>query len=226
MPPAAHAQVRRDVEQALQPSILRISGSATVKAAPDQATISIGVATRARTAEDAAGQNAEQVRQALKAMRAVLGEDGDIQTGNYSIYPERGEQGREIAGYTVQNTVEVRIADIGKVGKAIDAATKSGSNQINGIAFGLQDESDLRAKALAKAAKKARADAEALAGALGLRVKRILSVEEGQPPTVQPYRVAMMAEMAARADTPVEAGEVEVRASVTMTVELEPGDLR
>lgn len=228
--PAVQAQRPRNIGRVLQPSVLRTSGSATVKAAPDQATVNIGVVTRAETAEEAARDNAAQVREVLKAMKAELGEDGEIQTSNYSIYPERTRPPRgggapEITGYTAQNTVEVRITDIEKVGPVIDAAAKSGSNQIQGVAFGLQDDSELRAKALQQAARKARADAEALASGLGLRVKRIVSIEEGQPAVAQPRRYAM-AEAAMAADTPIEAGEISVRASVTITVEFEPEDPR
>ena len=226
--PAAFGQRPRDRSKAWeQPSVLRTSGTATVKAPPDEARISIGVVTAARTAEEAGAQNARQVEQVLAALRKELGEAGEIQTQNYSIHPEYNYPGRdggkpEITGYRAQNSVEVHITDLTKVGKAIDAATGSGSNQINGITFGIRDETELRAKALQEAARKARANADALAVGLGLKVRRIVSVEEAQPAIVQPYRYAM-AEMAvsAKAATPIEAGEVEVQANVTMTVEFD-----
>ena len=227
----AYGQRGRNAERVRQPSILRTSGTATVKAAPDQATVNIGVVTRARTAEEAAAQNAAQVKQVLAAVKKAIGEDGEIQTSNYSIYPERGRPSRDggepvITGYTAQNSVTATVFSVDDVGSVLDAATGSGSNQIHGITFGIRDESELRAKALQQAARKARADAEALARGLGLEVKRILSVEEGQPAAVQPYRYAMAEMSAARADTPIEAGEVEVRATVTMTVEFEPAAAR
>ena len=210
-----------------EPSVIRTSGTATVKAAPDEARVSIGVVTQAQTAESAASKNAEQVQATLAAVRKVLGDAGEIQTQNYSIYPEYRHPGRDggqpqISGYRAQNTVEVHIKDIAKVGPVIDAATSSGSNQIQGVQFGIQDESELRAKALQDAARKARANADALASGLGLTVSRIVSVEEGGPTVVQPYRYAMAERaMAADASTPIEAGEVEVQATVTMTVEFE-----
>lgn len=210
-----------------QPSVLRTSGTATVKAAPDEARVSVGVVTSAATAEEAASQNAAQVERVLAALRKELGSAGEIKTQNYSIYPEYRQPGRDggepqISGYRAQNTVEVRVTDIAKVGPVIDAATANGSNQIHGVEFGIQDETELRAKALQEAARKARANADALAKGLGLTVRRIVSVEEGGPTVVQPYR-RPMAEMAmsAKAATPIEEGEVEVQATVTMTVEFE-----
>ena len=217
----AYGQRRGAYDRALQPSILRTSGTATVEAPPDQATVNIGVVTKAISAEEAAGRNAAQVKQVLEAVKAVIGKNGKIQTRNYSVYPQRDNRGREITGYSAQNSVMVTIFSIDDVGEVLDAATGSGSNQINGITFGLRDDSGLRAEALQQAARKARADAEALAAGLGLRVKRILSIEEGQPATVQPYVRGMAEAMSVRADTPVEAGEVKVRATVTLTVEFE-----
>jgi uncharacterized protein YggE len=223
----AYAQRPRDRSRAAEPSVIRTTGTATVKAPPDEARITIGVLSRSKTAEEAASANASQVQEVIQALRDELGQSGDLQTQNYSIYPEYNPPGRdggepEITGYRAQNAVEVHITDISKVGKAIDAATKVGSNQINGIVFGIQDETELQAKALQEAARKARASADALAEGLGLKVRRIVYVEEGQPATVQPRRYAM-AEMAmsAKAATPIEAGEVEVQATVTMTVEFD-----
>ena len=88
--------------------------------------------------------------------------------------------------------VEVRLNDIGAAGKVIDAATKSGANQMQGVNFALRDEQKLRADALAKAAVQARANVNALAASLGQRVTRILRIEDGEPVRVVPLRAEMM----------------------------------
>ncbi|MEZ5391450.1 MAG: SIMPL domain-containing protein [Bryobacterales bacterium] len=206
--------------------MLRTTGTATVKVAPDEARITIGVVTQAPTAEQAARQNAAQVDQVLEAVRAEIGDAGKLKTNNYSIFPEYNRPSRdgsapEISGYRAQNMIEATLHDIAKVAAVIDVATKNGSNQVQGVNFGIRDETELRAKALQEAAQKARANANALAQALGLKVRRIVSVEEGGPTVVQPYRRAMPMAMAADVSTPIEAGEVEVQATVTMTVEFD-----
>jgi uncharacterized protein YggE len=63
-----------------------------------------------------------------------------------------------------------------------------------------------------------------LADALGLQVLGVLSVSEGEPDIVRPmpmYR-AEMAMAQAAPPTPVEAGAIEVRASVTLVVAIRP----
>ena len=128
-----------------------------------------------------------------------------------------------ISGYQANNTVEIKLNDVGDAGKVIDAATKSGANQIQGIDSSMRDEQKLRAEALAKAAVQARANVQALAAAMGLRVIRLVRIEDGEPVRVIPVRAEMMMMKSADApQTPVEPGEVQVRATVTVTAEVAP----
>jgi hypothetical protein len=84
----------------------------------------------------------------------------------------------------------------------------------------LKDEEPVRREALALAAVRARAKADAIAEALGTRVVGVRRVEEGggSVPVARHRAMAMEASVA----TPVEAGDVEVRATVSLTVEIAP----
>ena len=127
-------------------------------------------------------------------------------------------------GYTVSNVVQVRLDDLRRIGPAIDAATHAGSNNVQDIRFALRDEDVPRSEALRKAALSARQDAETLAGALGLKVVRVLSVSEQSPAVgpIFPQVRQFAAKMAAAPATPVEAGTIDVDANVTLTVEVAP----
>jgi uncharacterized protein len=96
---------------------------------------------------------------------------------------------------------------------------------VQGIQSTLRDQDAVRAEALRKAAAQARTEADVLAAALGLRVVRVLTVEENSP-HVTPVRVyagaAPRAAMAAAPPTPVEAGTLDVTANVTLSVEVSP----
>ncbi|HVG18525.1 MAG TPA: SIMPL domain-containing protein [Blastocatellia bacterium] len=205
-----------------RPSI-RVTGEATIIARPDQAQIDVGVMTQAQNAQDAASQNAQKQEAVISALRKAMGAGADIKTVSYSLnpnyrYPEGGGQ-PTITGYTASNTVQVKTGDLTQVGKIIDLATQAGANNIQSLRFMLKDEQAARAQALREAAIKARAKADALASALGLKIQRVLFVEEsGQ---VMPIPVYARAEMtAAAAQTPVEAGTIDVRAVVTLTLEV------
>jgi len=79
------------------------------------------------------------------------------------------------------NVVQVTLDDLAKIGTVIDSATLAGANHVQGIQFTLRDQDAVRAEALRQAASRARAEAELLAAALGLKVVRAASVEESSP---------------------------------------------
>jgi uncharacterized protein YggE len=210
-------------------SSIRVTGDAHVTAKPDRVQIDIGVSTRAAASQDAASQNARQVDAVLTAVRKAGGPTAVLKTvgywlnPNYRFHPNGGEP--TIEGYTAQNVVQVTLDDLARIGSVIDAATQAGANHVQSIQFTLRDQEQVRAEALREAVTRARAQADVLAAALGLKVVRVLSVEESSP-RVMPVRVFSGMTRAAAAEqapaTPVEAGTLEVTANVTLAVEVSP----
>jgi uncharacterized protein YggE len=207
-------------------SSIRVSADAKVTAKPDRVQIEIGVSTRATQSQEAAAQNARQVESMLaavhKAVPAAL-----LKTVSYSLNPnyEYHVSGGEptVTGYTAMNVVQVTLDDLEKIGGVIDAAAQAGANHVQGIQFTLRDQDAVRAEALREAAMRARAQADVLATALGLKVVRVLSAEENSPrftPITRPMARAAMS--SASVATPVEAGTLDVAAEVTLSVEVSP----
>jgi uncharacterized protein YggE len=219
----AGAAAQEPAERPAPPSI-RVNGEATVTAQPDQARIDIGVTTQAQTAQAAAANNAQRLETVLAELRRALGPDAEIKTVSYSLnpdhrYPKEGGK-PTIIGYTATNVVRVTLNDLTRIGQAIDAATQSGANQIQRLQFTLRDEQAAQSQALRAASVKAKAQAEALAQALGLKIGRVLSVVESGGAVQPVMRDVMFARAEAAASTPVEPGTIEVRATVTLTVEI------
>ena len=221
--PAADAQQRPERPR---PPLITVSGDATIAAEPDQAQIDIGVTTQARTAPEASKDNAEKLVRVLAEVKKILAKGDEVKTSGYSLspqyrYPQGGKP--EIVGYLANNVVRIKTVKLDDVGKLIDAAMQAGANNINRLLFTLRDEEAVRLEALRQATAKARAKAEGIAAALGLKVLRIASVSEGERSTQPIYRQAPMARgdaLAAAAPTPVEPGTVDVRATVTLTAEV------
>ena len=193
---------------------------------PDQAVVRIGVVTQASTADAAASQNATQLTTLLAQLKKELGSNGELSTSGYSLtpnyrYPTPPANGSPtISGYTASNTVQATTRDLPSVGRLIDAATRAGANHVEGIQFMLRDEQPARAQALKEAAQAARANGEAMAAALGVRVVGLRSAETA---LIEPIRPRMaMAEAAMRAPTPIEPGTVDIRATVTVTLDVTP----
>jgi hypothetical protein len=212
-----------------RPATIQVTAQAKVSKAPDRVYIDIGVTTQAQSSQAAAQQNATRVSAVVAVVKRAAGSGAQLTTTQYSVspnynYPHDGAS-PSITGYTASNVVQVRLDDLRRIGPVIDAATQAGSNNVQDIRFALRDEEVPRAEALREAAQNARQDAEALAAALALRVVRVLAVGE-QTPEVRPpmplYAQKMSVAAAPALATPVEAGTIDVNATVTLTVEVAP----
>lgn len=204
-------------------TLLSISADAQATRVPDIATLSSGVVTQATDANTALRSNADQMTKVMAAIKAAGIAERDVQTTGISIYPQyryAENQPPAITGYQASNTVNVKVRDISRLGKVLDALVASGSNQINGPSFEIDEPEAAYDEARRNALKKAQARAEMYASALGLRVRRIVSISEGggyNPPG--PIPMMKMAAMEAR-DTPVSPGETSLTASVNVVFEL------
>lgn len=207
------------------PHFVRASAEAVISAKPDRAEITIAVSSHAATAQAASAQNATDSDNVIKAIKQALGSGGFVKTSGYSLAPQydysNGHAPR-LTGYQATNSVMVTVDDLPLLGKVIDSATATGANNVNGISFTLRDSSAARQQALTEAAKRARANAEALANALGVHVVGLLEAQPSEMPTVQPRPMAMaaMGMSEKRVSTPIEAGDLEIRSSVTVTLEV------
>ena len=198
---------------------IQASGSATRNVKPDMAQLSIGVVTQAATAQAAADQNATLADAVIKALQAVLGTSGTIETLYYSISPRYSNptntQPAVLIGYTVSNTVQVTTNNVALVGQLIDAGNAAGANSVNGPTFGLQNPEPETQLALAAAAKQALAHATAIASGLGAKTGAVVSAQEAS--TVTPILTGTGSFQGATA-TPIQTGTVTVSAHVTVTV--------
>ena len=213
-----------------RPATIQVTGQAQASKPPDRVYIDIGVTTQAQKSEAAASENAARISAVIAAVRRAAGPGVELTTAQYSInpnynYPRDGGT-PTLVGYTVTNVVQVRLDDLRMIGKVIDGAAHAGSNNVQDIRFALRDEETPRREALREAAVNARREADTLAGALGLRVVRVLSVEEQSPAAIRPLMMYAQSPQLARAEaapaTPVEHGTVALDATVTLTVEVAP----
>ena len=216
----------QDIASSTSTPTIRVAAEASVATAPDQAQVNIGVLTEAANAQDAAAKNAQELAAVLAELRDALGDDADIKTVGYSLNPkyQRSKQGGEarIVGYMATNTVEVTTNELDQVGNIVGVAAATGANRIQQLRFTLTDETSLQAEALSQAAVRAKKKVAAIASALDLQMGRILAVEEGThsvTPILVRSRQVAMAEAGAT-PAPVEPGIIEVRATVTLTVEI------
>ena len=225
LPMTANAQTPTDVAIAApQGTLLSVSATADATRVPDIATISTGVVTQAADANAAMRANAVQMDKVMAAIRAAGIAERDIQTSGINLNPQYKyveNQPPSIVGYQASNNVNVKVRDLAKLGKVLDAFVANGANQINGPSFEVDKPDEAYDEARLAALKKARARADTYASALGLKVRRIVSISEGGAsfPRPMPMMRAMAMDSMAK-ETSVSPGEASLSVSIEVVFEL------
>ncbi len=222
--------VSASADESNPPPRIVVTGQGSVDIAPDMAVLTLTVTRQADTARAALDANSSAMTEVHKAMQKNGIENRDMQTSGFSIQPNyvypapQGTGKREpphIAGYTVRNSLTVRIRDIDAVGTILDQSVSLGVNDGGNIAFTNADPTAAIAEARTRAVHDAIARADTLAKAAGVEKGRLLEISEQ---TYTPRPVPMM-EMAMRgaadAAPPVAAGENTYKVSVNVTYAIE-----
>ena len=222
--PSAAAAQQSTINQTIAGTRLDIVATGEVSRVPDVAVITAGVVSRAATATEALQDSANRMSRVLAALKSAGVADRDVQTSNVSLNPEYRypqDQAPQLVGYTASNSVTVRFRDIRSSGKILDALVREGANQINGPSLVVDKPESALDEARAKAIATGRARADLYAHSLGMRVVRIVSVNESGGGYAPPPPVPMMARAYESAQTKIEPGEQKLQVSLAMTFELQ-----
>ena len=206
-------------------TLLSVSAEASAKRVPDVATISTGVVTQAADANAAMRANAVQMDKVMAAIRAAGIGERDVQTSGINLNPQYKyveNAPPSIVGYQASNTVNVKVRDLSKLGKVLDAFVEQGANQVNGPSFEVDKPDEAYDEARVAALKKAQARAQTYADALGLKVRRIVSISEGGAsfPRPMPMMRAMAADAGFAKETSVSPGETTLSVNIDVVFEL------
>ncbi|MBY3233182.1 SIMPL domain-containing protein [Rhizobium laguerreae] len=210
--------------------VISVTGDGESSVAPDMAVVNLAVVKQAKTAREALDENNKAMNDVLAALKSGGIAERDLQTSGFSIQPQYNypqpvdgqQQQPQLIGYQTINSVTVRLRDLAKLGAVIDQSVSLGINQGGEIQF-TNDKPDAafeeaRKAAVADAVKRAKT----LSEAAGVKLGRILEINENVPRAMpQPvYRATMMKE-ASDAAVPVQGGENNYNVSVTVTFAIE-----
>lgn len=204
------------------------TGEGSASLVPDMAIVTMTVTREAETARTALDANSS----AMESVIAAMGQQGiagkDMQTTGFSIQPRyiypkpRGEAPPKIAGYTVRNSLTIKVRKLADLGVLLDQSVSLGVNEGGNVRFANDDPSEALAEARAAAVKDAMARAETMASAAGVKTGRVLEISEASP--YQGPRPAMMESVAMgrSADAvPMATGENMYKVSVSLSVAIE-----
>lgn len=227
----------------IQPSSFRsfsVSGEGKVVAVPDVAEFTFSVVTQGGTGIAALEtQNTDAVNKAIAFVKSEGVDQKDIETQNYDLspryqyyncaHPESSVQPcppPDIVGYTITQTVQVKVRDFTKIGDIFSGVVKSGANTVSQLSFTIDDPTSVQDEARAQAIAKAKAKAQSVADAGGFSLGELLSINESGAPGPMPMyaydskSVLGMGGASVSAAPSIQPGSEDVVVDVTMTYEI------
>ena len=204
---------------ALAENVITVTGEGTVQVTPDMATISLGVTTEGSSAAEAMAANSKALQAVIDRLKSAGIEDRDLQTSNLSLNPNwvgyDAGQTPKIAGYVASNMLSVRVRALDTLGTVLDASITDGANTLNGITFDLAAPRPAQDEARKAAVADAKARAELLTTAAGVKLGKIETIAEsaGYGAPMPMFRD----EFKAASAVPVASGQIGMTASVTIT---------
>lgn len=163
---------------------ITVTGTGSVRVQPDFAMINFNVESKHMNMKQAQEQNAQTMNNLVEILAEWGVEKTDITTNFFNVYPDyHYGMDRQLMGYVVNNQLGVKVRDIENVGKVIDAAANLvGTVHVNGVTFGVEDNSAAYNEALVKAIYSAKEKASVLTRVANLSELRIVSIKENHSP--------------------------------------------
>jgi len=205
-------------------TLFTATGTGEATAVPDTAQFTLGVTKTASTVQQAKEQMTQAANKIITDLKTLGVEDKNIKTVDYQVNPNYDTtSGAQITGYTVTQTLQVSITPIEKANQAVDKATADGANQVSSLIFTLTDaeKQQLEDKARSEAIQNAKQQAQKLASQTGVRLGRIINVQQGGGQTPFPYEAAALSTQGKAVDnrSTLTPGENTVTVTVILSYE-------
>src|SRR5216684_8415903 len=189
------------------------SGDATVSKKPDLALISAAVESKQSSASAAQSDLAAKAAGLIARAKALGIPDKDINTSGYSVGPSYAPNTGTIDGYRAFEGLVLKWHNVDTVGKTLDALVQEGGATQISVGFTLADPKAAQAEARSLAIADARSRAQAMAGAAGVKLGKVLRISDlsysGYPSANYDIKGAAPA-----ATTQVPVGQLDVQVSV------------
>jgi len=207
---------------------ININGEGKVTGMPDIAVTDIGLVTEKADVASAQKENTEKMNKLIVEIKKNGIVDADIQTTQYNINPKYNytDGGSTITGYTVSQSVTLKIRDLTKIKSILAKVGEVGVNQVSSLNFTIDNMEKLRAEARVKALENVKTKAIALANALGVKLVRVVSFNDYSQDNASPvYGYKSFAEAtggSAPSPSPdVQTGSLEIKVNVNVVYEIE-----
>jgi uncharacterized protein YggE len=201
---------------ALPANTITVNGTGIVRAAPDMASIELGVEVFNNDIQMAFKDSNTRQAAITEAVKATGVAAEDIITSNFSAgFGSRyTPEGTEMQGYYVNNTIRVIVRDITKIGEVINVALGAGANSLYGLSFDLADRTALESQARALAMADAESRAQEYATLIGAQLGEVVVIVESGYSINLPLPFANVERAQAGGNAVISTGQLDVQMSV------------
>lgn len=183
--PATAQQINASPDQLAVTPLVTVQISEQLRSAPDEATISVGVTSKAPTAKAALAKNQAEMENIMAVLRAARIAERNIQTDGVSLgadyrYDRTANGGGEqkLIGYQATNNVRIKTGNIQGLPDLLDKLASAGANNVYGPTFNIADPLPIRAEAKKRAMERGLVEAREFARNAGFRDVQLLSVQD------------------------------------------------
>lgn len=200
---------------------VNVNGEGSVKIKPDYAVITMGAEIKDLDSAKAKKQNDEIIAKMIQVIKKSAIAEKDYQTQRVNLYKTREYQEKKDF-FVASQTITITLRSLDNYEKLMADLMAAGANTINGVEFkSTQTEkvaTEIRAKAVLNAKKKAEDYASALNQSIG---KALIISDQSMVNNPRVYMMkTAMADESAGMDQTLAVGEIEISTNVNVVFEL------
>ena len=199
---------------------ITVTGTGIVTLPADQLTVRFLVRTNEWNVNLARDKNAEITTKVIEKIKEAGVSSTDITTVDYRISQDNSNS--YPGKYTVTNYVQVLIRDLTNAGNVIDNAVANGANGLTSFSYSATENPNSLREARTLAVQNAQDAASLIAGASGCKIADVIDIQEDYNPSSysRATGAAKLMGVSNSYTTPIEAGNVEITSTVTITFSL------
>lgn len=201
---------------------ISVRGEGRVYTKPDIAIVNLSVVTEGKNIKEVQEENTKKMNGVIEFLKNFNVAEKDIKTIRYQIYPRYSYEERKIPriiGYEINQTLEVKIRNMEKIGEIFDQSVGVGINKIDSLRFEIDDDEPFKEEARKLAIEDAKEKAKKLASQLGIKLIKISGFDEG---AVYDYAIFRELGIGGGAEVPqIEVGENEIIVNITLIYEID-----
>jgi uncharacterized protein YggE len=202
---------------------ISFTGEGKIYTKPDIAFVDASVVTQGEQIKDVQDTNTNKMNKVINFLKSSGVDEKDIKTTNYNLYPQYTYENNkipQIMGYQINQTLNIKIRNLDKVGAILEGGVNVGINQVDSLYFGFENDEQLKEQARKIAIDDAKKKAEVLASQLGVKLIKITGFSDNTISYPTPIYDAKAISGGGGTTPSIQTGQNEITVDITITYEI------